>query len=111
MSAQDIQNLYKIINDLREKVSVHIGQSSAEHKTFQKHIEKDEEWKDSMEKQVNLIATEIIKEHSREEGETERKKKLAEHWKWAIVVGATLMANNLPKFLEGLAKMFSLLVR
>ena len=109
MSVQDIQNLYKLIYDLREKVSSHIGQSSAEHKTFQKHIEKDDAWKDSMQKQVNLIATELIKEHSREEGETQTKKKLAEHWKWAIVVGATLMANNLPKFLEGLANLFSFL--
>ena len=109
MSTQEIQNLYKLINDLREKVSAHIGQSSAEHKTFQKHIEKDDKWKDGMEKQVNLIATEIIKDQSREEGEIKTKKKLAEHWKWAIVVGATLLANNLPKFLEGLAKMFSLL--
>ena len=94
MSAQDIQNLYKLINDLREKVAEFIGSSETRDKHFESHIENDEKWKNDMESQVTVIAQALLQDQTRDK----TKKEIGGFWYAVIVIIVTLLANLLPKW-------------
>ena len=94
MSVQDIQNLYKLINDLREKVAEFIGSSQTRDKHFESHIEKDEKWKNDMESQVTAIAQALLQDQTRDK----TKKEIGGFWYAVIVIIVTLLANLLPKW-------------
>ena len=100
MSTQDIANLYKLINDLRVLVSKFIGESQTKDEQFEKHIEKDDEWKENMESQVSAIANALLQDRTRDDAVNETKKELSAKW-WAVIaiIGA-LVAGCLPVLLE-----------
>ena len=102
----DVQNLYKLVNDLREKVSEFIGKSEAKDARYDEHITEDKQWKQNMSNELHAIANALLQDQSREEGEKETKSQLAEHWKWIIVVGATLLAGNLPEVVKKLSQLW-----
>ena len=110
MSVEDIQNLYKLINNLSVEVSGFIASTTSEHshlsETVDKHIEKDEEWKESMDAQLSAIAQSLLQKHARDEGQAEMKTKISEFWKWGIVIVATLIAGNLPEVFDKLSLIF-----
>ena len=106
MANEDIQNLNKIVNDLREKVSEFIGKSEAKDEKYDEHIAEDKQWKEKMGTELHAIANALLQDQSREEGQTETKTKLAEHWKWAIVVIVTLLAGNFIEVMEKLSQIF-----
>ena len=119
MSTQDIQNLYKLINDLRVEVSDFIGRSDTKHDHFEDHITDWKSWKDNTEGQLNVIANALLQEQTRDhvekeaEAETERKdEKRGDKWLlwWTtIVVGAFAILSNIGEFVQFFAKILNLL--
>ena len=119
MSAYDIQNLYKLIQDLRAEVREFIGRSDTKHDHFEEHIDKDDDWKDKMEGQLTAIANALLQEQTRDNvekevvAETERKEeKRGDKWLlwWTtIVVGAFTILSNIGDILQFMAKIFNLL--
>ena len=102
VSTQDIQNLYKLVNDLRVEVSKFIGAATADHEHLseivEEHIEKDDKWKDKMEAQVSAIANALLQDQTHDAAVKETKKEIGGIWYAVIVIVVTLLANLLPKW-------------
>ena len=100
MSTQDIQNLYKLINDLRVLVGKWIGESKVKDDQFEKHIEKDDEWKKDMVAQMSAIANALLQDQTHDNAVKETKKELSAKWWAAIAVVSAIIAGCLPVFLQ-----------
>ena len=100
MSHEDIQNLYKLINDLREKVAEFIGSSETRDEHFETHIKKDDKWKTDMESQVSAIAQALLQDQTRDDAVKETKQELSAKWWAAIAIIGALVAGCLPVLLQ-----------
>ena len=119
MSTHDIQNLYKLINNLRVEVREFIGRSDTKHDHFEDHIRDWKSWKDGTERQLNAIANALLQEQTRDdveketEAETERKEENRSNkwllWWTTIVVGAFAILSNIGEVVQFFAKLFNLL--
>ena len=102
MSTQDIQNLYKLVNDLRVEVSKFIGTATADHEHLseivEEHVQKDDKWKEKMEAQVSVIANALLKDQTHDAAVKTTKKEIGGIWYAIIVIIVTLLANLLPKW-------------
>ena len=95
MSAQDIQNLYKLINNLRVEVREFIAKSGTKDEHFENHIEEWKGWKNGIEAQVTAIANALLQEQTAKE----TKKEIGGLWYAVLVIIVTLLANLLPKWI------------
>ena len=102
MSTQDIQNIYKLVNDLRVEVSKFIGTATADHEhlseTVEDHIEKDDKWKEKIGAEVAAIAQALFQGQTHNTAVKETKKEIGGIWYAVIVIIVTLLANLLPKW-------------
>ena len=119
MSTHDIQNLYKLLSDLKAQVSGFIGRSDTKHEHFDDHIKGSEKWQESTESQLNAIANALLQEQTRDNVEKEVEVKTDKQedkrdnkwlmWRITIVAGAFTILSNLGEIFGFLAKLFSLL--
>ena len=123
MSVQDIQTLFKLVNDLRVEVSKFIGKSNSDHEHlsegFDKHVKEWKGWRESTESQLNAIANAILQDQTRDTAEKEVETKIEKQeetrdnkwlmWRITIVAGAFTILSNLGQIFGFLAKIFSLL--
>ena len=123
MSVQEIQNLYTLLTDLKAQVSGFIGESKAKDKEFDKHIVKDERWKENTENQLNAIANALLQDQTRDtiekavEDKTEQKSEKDKDtssnkrllWQTTIVLSIFSVITNLDKIFGFLSKIFSFL--
>ena len=119
MSTQDIQNLYKLLSDLKAQVSGFIGRSDTKHEHFDDHIKGSEKRQERIESQLNAIANALLQEQTRDnvEKEVETKTEKQEDkrdnkwllWRITVVAGVFTILSNLGECFQFLAKLFSLL--
>ena len=123
MSVQDIQNLYKLISDLKAQVSGFIGRSDTKHEHFDKHITHSEKRQERIESQLNAIANALLQEQTRDNVEKEVEVKTDQQeeksdekstnkrllWQTTIVLGIFSILSNIDEVFGFLAKIFSLL--
>ena len=119
MSTQDIQNLYKLLSDLKAQVSGFIGRSDTKHEHFDDHIKGSEKRQERIESQLNAIANALLQEQTRDnvEKEVETKTEQQEEkstnkrllWQTTIVLAIFSVLSHLGEIFGFLAKIFSLL--
>ena len=127
MSVQDIQNLYKLVNDLRVQVGQFIGKSNSDHEhlseSFEDHVEEWKDWKGGIESQLNAIANALLQDQTRGDVEkaveekTEQKSEKDKDkssdkrllWQTTIVLAIFSILSNLGEIFGFLAKIFSFL--
>ena len=123
MSAQDIQNLYKLVNDLRVQVGQFIGKSNSDHEhlseSFHDHVEEWKKWKGGIESQLNAIANALLQDQARGdvEKEAEQKsqvKKVQKEnkwltWKTTLALCVFAVVANIGDVVKFFAKLFNLL--